>query len=149
MKRAAGARSNSSRSRQRRRNNKATGHSAEQRAYGQKMPILSLYKIYNIFELFLLHSQSYSHCQFLLQFHVHSSIPPLLQSLATSAGGGAAERDSPVNWQVKHRMWQAIGSHLAASDRMAPQILYPDAQLQERERGRWSEWESEIEPVET
>lgn len=38
--------------------------------------------------------------------------------------------NSPVNWQVKHRMWQAIGSHLAASDRMAPQIPYPDAQLQ-------------------
>lgn len=92
MKRARGARSNSSRSRQRRRNNKATGHSAEQRAYGQKMPILSLYKIYNIFELFLLHTQSHSHCQFLLQFHVHSSIPPLLQSLATSAGGGARAR---------------------------------------------------------
>jgi len=38
--------------------------------------------------------------------------------------------NSPVNWQVKHRTWQAIGSHLAAAGRMAPQIPYPDAKLQ-------------------
>lgn len=31
-------------------------------------------------------------------------------------------------------MWQAIGSHLAAADRMAPQIPYPDAKLQKERR---------------
>lgn len=44
--------------------------------------------------------------------------------------------NSPVNWQVKHRTWQAIGSHLAAAGRIAPQIPYPDAKLQRTENRR-------------
>lgn len=47
--------------------------------------------------------------------------------------------NSPVNWQVKHRTWQAIGSHLAAAGRMAPQIPYPDAKLQRVGKHRRSE----------